>query len=100
MGGTDNQKTVPKILPGRVRSERVRCGRANCKCARGELHGPYFYRYAWADGRRAKLYVRPADAEAVRRACEAHRKLRAEMSAGRAEYKSVLARAMLRSLGL
>lgn len=33
--------------------ERVRCGKENCKCARGELHGPYWYAY-WAEGGKSK----------------------------------------------
>lgn len=31
------------------RIERVRCGKENCKCAKGELHGPYWYAY-WSEG--------------------------------------------------
>ena len=31
------------------RLERVRCGKENCKCADGELHGPYCYAY-WSEG--------------------------------------------------
>jgi hypothetical protein len=27
------------------RMESIRCGRENCKCARGKLHGPYWYSY-------------------------------------------------------
>jgi hypothetical protein len=27
------------------RLERVRCGKERCKCARGKLHGPYWYSY-------------------------------------------------------
>jgi hypothetical protein len=28
------------------RLESIRCGKENCKCARGKLHGPYWYSYA------------------------------------------------------
>jgi hypothetical protein len=31
------------------RSEMVRCGKKSCKCANGELHGPYWYAY-WSEG--------------------------------------------------
>jgi hypothetical protein len=27
------------------RLEGVRCGKENCKCAEGHLHGPYWYAY-------------------------------------------------------
>jgi hypothetical protein len=35
------------------RQEFVRCGTANCKCTRGQGHGPYWYRYR-AGGERGK----------------------------------------------
>src|SRR5947199_581778 len=27
------------------RLESIRCGKENCKCSRGKLHGPYWYSY-------------------------------------------------------
>ena len=50
------------------------CGKPRCHCARGERHGPYWYRI-WRDafGSCRKEYVRPADLEAVRAACAANR---------------------------
>jgi hypothetical protein len=37
--------------------ERVRCGKPNCKCAKGNLHGPYWYVY-WSEGGKTKsMYV-------------------------------------------
>jgi hypothetical protein len=27
------------------RLEKIRCGKENCKCTRGKLHGPYWYSY-------------------------------------------------------
>jgi hypothetical protein len=35
------------------RLEGVRCGKAGCKCAKGELHGPYWYAY-WSEGGKTK----------------------------------------------
>jgi hypothetical protein len=35
------------------RLERVRCGSKKCKCAAGELHGPYWYVY-WTEGGRTR----------------------------------------------
>jgi hypothetical protein len=39
--------------------ERVRCGKAGCKCAgqNGELHGPYWYAYWRDDGKLRSRYV-------------------------------------------
>ena len=49
----------PKIvpLPGSLQLEWRSCGKAACRCARGEPHGPYFYRYWYEAGRRRKRYV-------------------------------------------
>ena len=46
---TTQRKTIPVKLEGVVIRQMVRCGKPNCECARGELHGPYHYRY-WRDG--------------------------------------------------
>jgi hypothetical protein len=35
------------------RLEGVRCGKESCKCAGGDLHGPYWYAY-WSEGGRTK----------------------------------------------
>lgn len=35
------------------RLEKVRCGKKGCKCADGELHGPYWYAY-WSEGGKTK----------------------------------------------
>ncbi|HEX2023024.1 MAG TPA: DUF6788 family protein [Candidatus Thermoplasmatota archaeon] len=39
------------------RQEWVRCGKPGCRCASGERHGPYTYKY-WREGKRLrKAYV-------------------------------------------
>jgi hypothetical protein len=70
----ESHDPLPKRLPGVVRPQWVRCGRPGCRCARGELHGPYYYRFWREGGRLRKAYVRPADLERVRQACEARRR--------------------------
>ena len=35
------------------RRELVRCGKKGCKCADGQLHGPYWYAY-WTEGSRTR----------------------------------------------
>ena len=49
----------PKIgpLPGSLQVEWRRCGKPRCRCARGDLHGPYWYRYWYEGRRRRKAYV-------------------------------------------
>jgi Family of unknown function (DUF6788) len=39
------------------RLEGVRCGKEKCKCARGKLHGPYWYSYTRVKGRVISQYV-------------------------------------------
>jgi hypothetical protein len=51
---------------GRVVEQSHRCGHGNCRCAAGELHGPYTYLRWSQGGRRRKLYLTPASAETWR----------------------------------
>lgn len=68
-----NAKPLPKTIPGAVIAQMVRCGKPSCKCARGKLHGPYFYRF-WRAGRRLrKTYVRKSEAAAIKVACDNYR---------------------------
>lgn len=41
----------------RYRLQGVRCGKENCRCARGKLHGPYWYSYARSEGKIKSQYV-------------------------------------------
>jgi hypothetical protein len=63
------RKTAP--LPGLLRAEHIRCGKPACRCARGELHGPYLYRRWREGGRQRRQYGRPAHLEQVRTGIEA-----------------------------
>jgi hypothetical protein len=56
-----------RTLRGVLLREGRRCSSEGCRCRRGELHGPYSYLAAYADGRSRTIYV-PA---AVQAACEA-----------------------------
>lgn len=80
-------KTEAPTLPGAVCAQYVRCGRPGCKCAKGELHGPYWYRFYRERGRQHKAYVRPSDLEQVRAACEARRARRRESREAMAQVK-------------
>ena len=39
------------------RLEATRCGKEKCKCAQGQLHGPYWYSYMRIEGRVKSKYV-------------------------------------------
>ena len=56
------------ILQGSLVSQGRRCGKEGCRCARGELHGPYVY-LSLGRGRAESrlLYVPSSLAEEVRR---------------------------------
>ena len=54
-------------LEGSLVSQMRRCGKEGCRCAQGELHGPYVYLSISRGADRRLVYV-PADlAEVVRR---------------------------------
>jgi hypothetical protein len=74
---TKNEKPLPKMLPGYVCAQWKKCGKSNCRCVSGELHGPYYYRFWWDGGRQHKSFIRKADVERVREACEAYRRVKA-----------------------
>lgn len=64
-------------LPGAVCAQWVQCGKSECRCARGSLHGPYHRRFWRVGGRLRSAYVRRRDLDAVRKAVEAwHREQR------------------------
>src|SRR6266851_2428272 len=59
---------LEELLRGSVLSQQRRCGKAGCRCARGELHGPYVYLSLGRQAPGARLlYVPEAMAEVVRR---------------------------------
>lgn len=101
---TKNQKATIKINelePGHVAQVRVRCGKPNCRCARGQRHIAHYH--VWRSGGvRYRRYVRKADVHKVQQACAAHRELQAELLAGRAEYKRLQSRVreLFKGLGL
>jgi len=81
-----------KILPGFIARVRVRCGKSNCRCTRGERHVAH-YHVTHNAGLRFRQYVRRDRVAEMRDACQAHRALQAQLRAGRAEYKRNLERA-------
>ncbi len=64
-----NNLEIEDELPGVVCSQMVRCSRANCRCAKGHLHGPYHYRFWRESGVLKKEYVPCKNVEKVSAAC-------------------------------
>lgn len=55
-------KTASQIYNGGVYPQQVKCGKPNCKCARGELHTAYYF-FTRDRGKLTKTYVRKAEVE-------------------------------------
>lgn len=76
---------VAATIRGSLSSQQRRCGREGCRCASGQLHGPYVYLSVQRRGRSRLLYV-PADvAEEVSRRI----RLTAEIEASLAEISAI-----------
>ncbi len=92
---TQPAEPLPKMLPGAVCAQWKRCGKPRCRCASGQLHGPYFYRFWREDGRLRKAYVKPADLAVVRAACDSERELlragRLARALGRQDWQRLVA---------
>ena len=59
---------VSGVLAGSLVRQGRRCGKPGCRCAGGELHGPYWYlSVAGAGGRRRLVYVPRGVVEVVSR---------------------------------
>ena len=58
---------VEQMLAGALVQQARRCGKAGCRCADGEPHGPYAYFTPRPGGRGRARYVPAALADAVRR---------------------------------
>jgi hypothetical protein len=57
---------VEQVLAGSLVEQTRRCGKAGCRCADGEPHGPYAYFAARMRGRRRLTYVPAALVEVAR----------------------------------
>jgi hypothetical protein len=57
---TSGKEALAKVdlLKGSLHIETKSCGKPNCRCVCGYLHGPFFYRRFRQDGQQRKQYVR------------------------------------------
>jgi hypothetical protein len=56
-------KTAREIYNGGVYQQMVKCGKKNCKCARGEKHVAYYF-FTRRNGKLTKTYIHKAQLEA------------------------------------
>jgi hypothetical protein len=59
--------SVEEVLAGALVEQTRRCGKAGCRCAGGEPHGPYVYFAARPQGRGRSKYVPSGLVEVVHR---------------------------------
>lgn len=97
--------SLPKILAlaagaGSLQTQRVRCGKTNCKCARGELHEGYHYLYLPPSAGLSKVYVRRKDVPVVRAVIEGRKRRAAAFRNELAQARTFLRRMMLDAVGV
>jgi len=74
------EETTTKIKPlrGGLEAQFKRCGKANCRCAKGQLHGPYYLRRWQRYGKRCSKYVKKDELSATFQACLEYKRNRRE----------------------
>jgi hypothetical protein len=93
-----------KILPfdGSIARRYVRCGKENCRCQSGNLHGPYVYVRVYREGVRRWQYVRNGDVDSFLFGRDQQRKKRKQVKQEQAlfhqEWREL--KSLLRSMGL
>lgn len=101
---TKLENLLPKIGEhgGTVHRQFVRCGKASCKCARGDLHGAYYYHFVRVNGKLRKRYLKPEQVGQVRDACLKRREAqRVQRAQNRQVWQSLREMvAQLRQLGI
>jgi len=70
------KKRYPRLGEGEICVQWKRCGKANCKCKNGGLHGPYHCLFWRDDGQLQKVYIKSSEVDSWRLACESRRKKR------------------------
>ena len=90
-----SEDSLPKILRlagsgGSLHSQRVRCGKPNCRCARGRPHEGYYYLFLSTPAGVSKLYVRRSDVPVVRAVIAERRRWRAEYNEVRAQLRHTM----------
>jgi hypothetical protein len=85
------------LISGSVVEQGRRCGKEGCRCATGELHGPYTYVVLpRIEGRTRTVYVPAGAAEAVRRGAAVSAQVRAALEEISAVNVELLSRGELR----
>lgn len=81
-----NDKTMVHGLPHEVFR---RCGKKNCKCVRGELHGPYLALSVNKDGKQKIVMIKKADTSIVLEEAGRYREYKKTLSSIRKINKQI-----------
>jgi hypothetical protein len=97
--------SLPKILRlaasgGSLQAQRVKCGKANCRCSRGQSHEGYYYLFLSSPAGLSKLYVKRKDVPAVRAVIAARQRRRRAWRAELEGARALLRRMMSEALGV
>ena len=87
---------VQQVLAGSLAEQSRRCGRAGCRCADGEPHGPYAYFTPRPAGRGRARYVPASLTGVVRRYLQRGEQVEAVLAEISAINAELLARRELR----
>jgi hypothetical protein len=91
-------RDVPDLavtLRGALQRQMRRCGKPGCRCASGELHGPYIYVSVRTGGRSRLLYVPTEAVDAVTRRIDTTGRIEAALTEISAINLELLARGEL-----
>ena len=61
------------MVSGSLYSTYKKCGNKNCRCAKGELHGPFNYISKRVDGKTILTFVRKADESKITKEAQNYR---------------------------
>ena len=89
-----SQRVSPKIVPiaGTLEFKSIRCGRTNCRCVRGELHGEYAYLRIQVNGHRYRRYIKKEDLPNVIEGINAYHSQKAQARFESEDFQQKLAK--------
>jgi hypothetical protein len=77
------------LYPASIQVQWVKCGKPECRCARGELHGPYYYVFDRVNRRLRKTYVSRERLPEVAAAIEKYHDLCRKVNTGWTRIRSL-----------
>jgi hypothetical protein len=82
--GQQQFQVLARLLPmvsGSLVEQYVTCGKAGCRCARGQKHGPLYYLYWKEQGKSRSLYVPRDKVAELRRQIQNYRRFQKKLTA-------------------